>query len=173
MSKLSRTFYIIKNHKVIHTKLCRQGMWFESLTFCLMFVFSMDFDCAWSRVSYITWHHISNCQRSRNHKIIVKSQKHKSFDIIGKMIWFYITFNKEPEDNYGLTRTYRLSKFVKLCGKNCINKCALSGLIQFLAIESPLKIIKNAFYFTLKALFVFEIFQFLFWVFGHVGKPLE
>ena len=36
--------------------------------------------------------------------------------------------------------------------------------------DSPLKIMKNAFYFTLKALFVFKIFKFLSWFFGHVEK---
>ena len=40
-------------------------------------------------------------------------------------------------------------------------KGALSGRSQFLASESPLKMIKNAFYFTLKALFVLKIFRFL------------
>ena len=40
-------------------------------------------------------------------------------------------------------------------------KGALSGLRQFLAIESPLKMMKNAFYFTSKALFVFKMFNFL------------
>ena len=39
-------------------------------------------------------------------------------------------------------------------------KGALSGLRQFLAIASPLKIEKNAFYFTSKALFILEIFKF-------------
>ena len=39
-------------------------------------------------------------------------------------------------------------------------KGALSGLRQFMAIESPLKMMKNAFYFTLKALFVLKIFKF-------------
>ena len=29
---------------------------------------------------------------------------------------------------------------------------------------------KNAFYFTLKALFVLMLFKFLSWLFGHVGK---
>ena len=48
-------------------------------------------------------------------------------------------------------------------------KGALSGLRQFLAIASQLKMMRNAFYFTLKALFVLEIFQILFWVFGYVG----
>ena len=36
-------------------------------------------------------------------------------------------------------------------------KGALSGLRQFLATESPLKMMKNAFYFTLKSLFVLKI----------------
>ena len=40
-------------------------------------------------------------------------------------------------------------------------KGAVSGLRQVLGTESPLKMIKNAFYFTLKALFVLKIFKFL------------
>ena len=36
-----------------------------------------------------------------------------------------------------------------------------SGLRQFLANKSPLRMVKNAFYFTLKALFVIKIFTFL------------
>ena len=37
-------------------------------------------------------------------------------------------------------------------------------------IESPLKVIKDAFYFILKALFVLKIFKFLTWLFVHVEK---
>ena len=40
-------------------------------------------------------------------------------------------------------------------------KNALLGMRQLLANESPLKMNKNAFYFTLKALFVLKIFKFL------------
>ena len=40
-------------------------------------------------------------------------------------------------------------------------KGALSGLRQFLATESRLKKMKNAFYFTLKVLFVLKLFKFL------------
>ena len=40
-------------------------------------------------------------------------------------------------------------------------KGALSGLRQFLATENPLKMIKNAFYFTSKVPFVLNIFKFL------------
>ena len=36
--------------------------------------------------------------------------------------------------------------------------------------ESSLKIMINAFYFILKALFVLKIFKFLSWLFGHVGQ---
>ena len=36
--------------------------------------------------------------------------------------------------------------------------------------ESPLKIMKNAFYFILKALLVLKIFTFLSWHFGHVEE---
>ena len=41
-------------------------------------------------------------------------------------------------------------------------KGALSALRKFLAIESPLKMMKNVFYFSLKALFILKIFKFLF-----------
>ena len=52
-------------------------------------------------------------------------------------------------------------------------KGALSGLKQILAIESPLKMMKNAFYFTSKALFVLKIFKFLSRLFGPVAKRLD
>ena len=38
-------------------------------------------------------------------------------------------------------------------------KGALSGLAQLLTTESPLKMMGNAFYFTLKALFVLKILK--------------
>ena len=52
---------------------------------------------------------------------------------------------------------------------------ALSGLRQFLATKSPLKMVKIAFYFTSKALFVLKIFKFLSWLFGYgyVAKRLD
>ena len=42
-----------------------------------------------------------------------------------------------------------------------IIKGKLSGLRQFLAAESPLKMTKNAFYFTSKAFFILKICKFL------------
>ena len=54
-----------------------------------------------------------------------------------------------------------------------IFKGTLSDLRQFLTTKSPFKMIKNAFYFTEKALFVLEIFKFLSWLFGHVTERLD
>ena len=39
--------------------------------------------------------------------------------------------------------------------------------------ETTLKMMKNTFYFTLKALFVLKIFKVLSWLFGHVEKRLD
>ena len=51
------------------------------------------------------------------------------------------------------------------------------GLFQkscFYLLYFPSKMMKNtAFYFMLKALFVFEIFTFLSWLFGYVEKWLD
>ena len=55
----------------------------------------------------------------------------------------------------------------------CLFKGALSGLRQFLTNESPLKMIKNSLYFTLKALFYLKIFKVLSWHFSHVEKRLD
>ena len=43
-------------------------------------------------------------------------------------------------------------------------------ILLFTSVESPLKMMKNAFYFILKALLVLKIFKFLSLFFGHVGK---
>ena len=42
-----------------------------------------------------------------------------------------------------------------------------------MAAESPIKMMKNAFYFTLKGLFLLKIFKFLSGLFGYVEKPLD
>ena len=48
-------------------------------------------------------------------------------------------------------------------------KGALSGLRQFLTSKSPLQMMKNAFYFASKALFVLKMIKFLSGLFGHNG----
>ena len=52
-------------------------------------------------------------------------------------------------------------------------KGALSGLRQFLTFETPLKMMKNDFYFILKAYFILKILKFLSWLFGDVEKQLD
>ena len=52
-------------------------------------------------------------------------------------------------------------------------KDALSGLRKISETKSPLKVIENAFYFTLKALFVLKIFKVLSSIFGHVEKRFD
>ena len=48
----------------------------------------------------------------------------------------------------------------KVVSKSRSFKGPLSDLRQFMAIESPLQMMKNAFYFMLNALFGLEIFTF-------------
>ena len=52
-------------------------------------------------------------------------------------------------------------------------KSALPSLRPFLATEIPLKLMKNTFYLTLKALFVLKVFEFLSGVFGDVEKQFD
>ena len=44
------------------------------------------------------------------------------------------------------------------------------NFVNNIMIEIPLKMMKNAFYFILKALFVLKIFKILSRLLGHVGK---
>ena len=46
----------------------------------------------------------------------------------------------------------------------------LLGRRQFLTVRRPSKMMKSAFYFMLKALFVLEILTFLLWYFGYLEK---
>ena len=80
-------------------------------------------------------------------------------------IWAYIEFPLEISKMFlgkDVTKIGydNLKSDSHLSQKNCI--------ICF--IESPLKMMKNAFYFILKTLFVLKILKILSWLFGHVGK---
>ena len=75
-----------------------------------------------------------------------------------------------------LCSTWSLTKGFLVKINTCmlsIFKGALSGLRQFLATECPLKMMKNAFYLTPKALFVLKLIKFLSWLFGHISKRLD
>ena len=58
----------------------------------------------------------------------------------------------------------KLGKVFKVRYSSSKKKCVIC------LIKSPLKLMKNAFYFILKALFVLKIFKFLSQLFRHVGK---
>ena len=64
-------------------------------------------------------------------------------------------------------------KVIELTNRDTPMKGSLSGLGQFLTIEDPLKMVKNAFYVTSKLLFALKIFKFLPCVFGHTAKRLH
>ena len=72
-----------------------------------------------------------------------------------------------------LTYIVLYKKTTKFKFRNSYLQGPLSGLRQFLTIESPLKMMKNTFYFMLKVLFVLEISTFLSWIFGYVEKRLD
>ena len=54
----------------------------------------------------------------------------------------------------------------------CTDLILKAGLSPFFICfnVSPSEMMKNVFYFILKALFVFKVFKFLSWSFGHVEK---
>ena len=71
---------------------------------------------------------------------------------------------RTPPDDYFLVSHSHIHTEIMKTYISCLNTLkrslltgALSGLRQLLATEGPLKMMKNAFYFTLKALFVLEI----------------
>ena len=71
---------------------------------------------------------------------------------------------------------YILRKRTQKLKKTFTRKVRLSPSKKFILIdcnESPLKIMKNTFCLILKAFFVLEIFTFLSWLFGFVGKALD
>ena len=69
-----------------------------------------------------------------------------------------------------------LAKWCNHAGKNLYDAFLKVGLSPskincFICFnDSPSKMMTNAFYFILKALFALKIFKFLCWIFGHVEK---
>ena len=80
------------------------------------------------------------------------------------MLW-----SQKQEKNDHLIK-WLISKVGKISVSWTLKAGGLSGLTKFLTTEIPLTMMKNAFYFTLEALFVFNIFKLLSWIFGHAKK---
>ena len=63
-----------------------------------------------------------------------------------------------------------MENFAKVVYREFFQKC---NLRQFLATEPPSKMMRNPFYFTLKAFFVLKMFKFLSQFFSQVEKQLD
>ena len=104
--------------------------------------------------------------RSKNIKLLQWKSKTNSNDIIHRITDLSLPIKMGCINERNLWIVYKDN--ISPCFKG-----ALSGLRQFLAIESPLKMKKNAFCFISKGLFILKIFIFLLWLFGHVAKQLH
>ena len=95
---------------------------------------------------------ISSVKQNYYSKIVEKLQNtHRS----SKAFWSLLKIFLNNKNISIIPPLYLLHEFV------IDFKGALSALRQFLVNESPLKMIKNAFYFSLKTLSVLKIFKFL------------
>ena len=98
---------------------------------------------------------------------IFSYQKHCSTSSIQKLKWdrFFFFFSEFSSS------TCKCKFLDRMFSVNF--KGALSCPRQFLATETPLKKMKNAFYYTSEALFVLKILNFLCWLFGQNLKKLH
>ena len=79
--------------------------------------------------------------------------------------WLTSNFNKYTKSN---TTTYNFH--TKECENLKVGRSPSKQICVICLIESPFKIMKNAFYFILETLLVLKIFSFLSRLFGHVAK---
>ena len=119
------------------------------------------------RFYIIEWHH------KNNRRLVLwspsLSMRDHPYSLYG---WPLMETKKTNEIRYWCA-SYLHDKLTNDNGKMTLFKGEHSGLRHFMATESPSKMMKNAFYFTLKALFVLEIYKFLFWHLSHAGKLLD
>ena len=99
----------------------------------------------------------------------------KELEIIGcgKSRTLTLMIISSPYESRKETKHFRLVSKIFAFRTEKNFKSAVSGLRQFLAIKNPLKMMKNAFYFTSKTLFIVKVLNFLSWFFGHVAKQLD
>ena len=94
-------------------------------------------------------------------KSFVKQEFFKSFQLVPhafcRKVSFQELFQEIVSESYLFMTLKSDSHLPKIFFIICFN-------------DSPSKMMKSAFYFILKALFVLKIFKFLSWLFGHVEK---
>ena len=107
-------------------------------------------------------------------QIIITSPVSKTQLIFNKDISFFCSFLihvKAAACNVSLQTTYPIQFITS--NNSLKSDCHLPKKYFFVCVtESPLKMIKNAFYFILKTLFTLKIFKFLSWRFGHIEKTV-
>ena len=92
---------------------------------------------------------------------------YKTGTVNKKQFWKHFQlYSKSEAAIYRYSKEQLFSKLPEKLQENTCNrdlqlKGSFSGLRQFLATETPLKIMKNAFYFTLNVFYVLNIFKFL------------
>ena len=111
----------------------------------------------------------NNVNRGRN--ISINSQLKRSFFISNNNNNKNELKLRKTEKNHGKIKKYQWKWFQWKWGTRF--KGSLLGLRKILAIDSFLKMIENAFYFTLQSFFFLKIFKFLPCLFGRLEKRLD
>ena len=112
--------------------------------------------------------YISGFKVNKTFWISFYTTKHYFSTLLPVLLWLFI---KNGSHGWRASCIWTVN-FKRLQEFDSING-ALSSLKTVLATGSPLKMMKNAFYFILKPLLVLKIFTFLSWIFGHVKKGLD
>ena len=114
----------------------------------------------------------SKCSDMGSEILTIKLEKCPNTEFFLVSIFPQLDWIWRDAGKYGPEKTSYLDTFhavtsvdIKLISSHKSNK--------FLITESPLKMMKNAFYFTLKALIVLKIFKFLSWLFVIYKKRLD
>ena len=111
------------------------------------------------------------CNRGLVLLVEENSKLQLNFSLFSRHFWHLVFLFLQILDLLG-TSFYIIPWFQYFIGTSFFHN--LFSIQQFLkAVESPLKMMKNAYYFTSKALFVLKIFKSLSWLFGYASKRLD
>ena len=143
-------WFFSKTQKFSHLVFCSK-YFFTSLSFNEPLIFSITFADVPPRFKFMS--HIKFLSALRKKLLYKRSRTTSPFDLLymSLLSLLLIILFWPLESNSHLP-----DKIIHICFK-----------------ESPLKMMKNAFYFISKALFILKIFNFLSWLFGHVEKQLD
>ena len=132
----------------------------------------------WKKASVVPVHKKSDKQILKNYRpILLLPIAGKIFErlLYDRMFEFFIENNLISKNQSGLTPCdFCINQLLSITHEiyqSLKSDSHPTKKILFICFnKSPLKVMKNAFYFILKALFVLKIFTFLSWHFGHVEE---